>query len=317
MRLNLFFAFLFLLTACAPQATQSTPQLGDLIPYLTATQASLPPSGTMPTPEGLVPLTTPLPSPTPFTYTIKAGDSMSVIANKFGVKLDDLQAANPEISPNAMSVGQVLKIPSNPDNPSGDPTPTPAPFVVQQIECYPAADKGMWCFVLAYNGSSDFMENLIAQVTLVDSNNNFIASQAALLPLNILPPNTALPMTVFFSPDIPIDAKPQVQVLTAIRLLPNDERYIPATINNTLVQVDADGHSAQVSGQVLSQSQKSVAHQGWVAGTAYDEAGRVIGVRRWESSESLSAGGSLPFEFLISSIGGKIAKVEFAVEARP
>jgi LysM repeat protein len=163
-------SFIFLWTACASQATQSTPQPGNLISYLTATQASLP------TPEGLVPLTTPLPSPTPFTYTIKAGDSMSVIANKFGVKLDDLQAANPEISPNAMSVGQVLKIPSNPDNPSGEPTPTPAPFVIQQIACYPTADKGMWCFVLAYNDSPDFMENVSAQVTLVDSNNNLIAS---------------------------------------------------------------------------------------------------------------------------------------------
>jgi LysM repeat protein len=287
------------------------PQPGNLIPYLTATQASLP------TPEGLVPLTQPLPSPTPFTYTIKAGDSMSVIANKFGVKLDDLQVANPEISPNAMSVGQVLKIPSNPDNPSGEPTPTPAPFVVQQIGCYPTLDKGMWCFVLAHNDTSDFMENLSAQVTLVDANNTFIASQTAILPLNILPPNTSLPMSVFFPPDIPLNAKPQVQVLTAIRLLPNDQRYVPATINNTLVQINADGHSAQVSGVVLSQSQTSAANQVWVAGTAYDESGRVIGVRRWESSGSLSAGGSLAFEFLISSIGGKIAKVEFAVEARP
>jgi len=285
--------------------------LDDLIPYLTATHAALP------TPEGLVPLTTPLPSPTPFTYSVQAGDSMSVIAEKFNVSLDDLQAANPGISPNAMSVGQVLKIPSNPDNPSGEPTPTPAPFVVQQIECYPTADKGMWCFVLAYNDSPDFMENVSGQVTLVDSNQTFIASQVALLPLNILPPNTALPMAVFFPPDISLDAKPQVQILTAIRLLPNDERYIPATINNTLVQVNADGYSAQVSGQVLSQSQTSVANQVWVVATAYDETGRVIGVRRWEASGSLSAGGSLLFEFLLSSIGGKIAQVEFAVEARP
>jgi len=242
---------------------------------------------------------------------------MSVIAEKFGVALDDLQAANPEISPNAMSVGQVLKIPSNPDNPSGEPTPTPAPFIVEQIKCYPTADKGMWCFVVAHNDSSDFMENLSAQVTLVDSNNVFIASQVALLPLNILPPNTSLPMAVFFPPDIPFGAKPQVQVLTAIRLLPNDERYIPATINNVLVQVNAEGHSAQVSGLVLSQSPTSAANQVWVAGTAYDEAGRVIGIRRWESNTSLPAGGNLPFEFLISSIGGRIAKVEFAVEARP
>ncbi|MEP7137202.1 MAG: LysM peptidoglycan-binding domain-containing protein [Chloroflexota bacterium] len=303
---------IFLLTACAPQPTLSTPQPGTLLPYLTATSAPLL------TPEGLVPLTTPLPSPTPFTYTVGQGETISSIALKFGVSINDLQAANPEVNPSAMSVGQVLKIPSNPDNPSGEPTPTPAPFIVQQIECYPTTDKGMWCFLLAYNDSSDFLENLSAQVTLVDLNNNFIASQTALLSLNILPPNTALPITVYFPPDVPFNAKPQVQILTAIQLLPNDTRYIPATVNNTLVQVNADGHSAQVSGLVLSpQGQTSVANQVWVAATAYDEAGRVVGVRRWESSASLVAGGSLPFEFMVSSIGGRIARVEFAVEARP
>lgn len=304
-------SFLFVLTACASPATPSTPPASTLIPYLTATQASTQ------TPEGLVIAEIHLPSPTPFIYTVQKGDSMSTIAEKFGVKLDDLQAANPEVSSNAMSVGQVLKIPSNPDNPSGEPTPTPAPFTIQQIQCYPTTDNGMWCFVLAHNDSPDFMENLSAQVTLVDANKSSIASQTALMPLNILAPNSSLPLTVFFSPDIPFDAKPQVQVLTAIRLLPNDQRYIPATINNTLVQIDADGHSAQVSGMVLSLSQTAVANQVWVAATAYDEARRVIGVRRWESTTSLPAGGNQSFQFLLSSIGGKIARVEFAVEARP
>ena len=152
-----------LLTACAPPSTQPAPGPREIIPYLTSTRAPVPSL------EGLVPLTTPLPSPTPFTYTVQAGDSMSLIAEKFGVSLDDLQAANPEISSNAMSVGQVLHIPSNPDNPSGEPTPTPAPYVIQQIKCYPTANRGMWCFVLALNDSPDFMENLSAQVTLVDS----------------------------------------------------------------------------------------------------------------------------------------------------
>jgi LysM repeat protein len=242
---------------------------------------------------------------------------MSEIAEKFNVSLDDLQAANPDISPNAMSVGQVIKIPSNPDNPSGEPTPTPAPFTVEQIECYPTIDKGMWCFVLVHNDFPDVLENVSAQVTLVDSNNSMVATQTAFLPLNILSPNTSLPLAVFFPPDIPFDAKPQVQVLTAIRLLPNDTRYIPATINNTLVQVDAEGHSAQVSGLIVLQSQSSAANQVWVVATAYDGAGRVVGVRRWESNASLPAGGSLPFQFLVSSVGGNITRVEFAVEARP
>lgn len=304
---------LLLLTACTPQQTLPTPSAVDLTPFATSTPKTLHPSG----PEGLVTAETPLPSPTPFMYTVQTGDTMSSIALKFGVSIDDLQAANPEISPNAMSVGQVLNIPSNPDNPSGEPTPTPAPFTVQQIECYPSADKGMWCFVLVHNDFSDFMENVSAQVTLVDANNATLASQTALLPLNILPPDTSLPLAVFFPPEIPLDVKPQVQVLTAIRLLPDDERYLPATINNTLVEINAEGHSARVTGQVLLPGQSKAASQVWVAGTAYDDAGRVVGVRRWESSAGLSPGGSLPFEFMVSSIGGTIARVEFAVEARP
>ncbi|HUG33416.1 MAG TPA: LysM peptidoglycan-binding domain-containing protein, partial [Anaerolineales bacterium] len=227
MRLDLFSAlWIILLTACASPQTGSTPQPVDLTPYTTSTKTPLQ------TPEGLIPLTTPLSSPTPFTYTVQPGDTMSQIADRFNVSLDDLQAANPEVSANAMSVGQVIKIPSNPDNPSGEPTPTPAPFTVEQIECYPTTENGMWCFVLVHNDFSDTIENVSAQVTLVNSNNETVATQTAFLPLNILAPDTSMPLAVFFSPDIPFDAKPQVQVLTAIRLLPEDARYLPVMVNN-------------------------------------------------------------------------------------
>jgi LysM repeat protein len=310
-------SFLFLLTSCTPQGVGSTPLPSTLIPFATSTRSPISPTGTLQTPEGVVAAETPLPTPTPFAYTIQQGDTISSIALKFGVSMDDLVAANPEVSPNAMSVGEVINIPSDPANPSGEPTPTPASFAIQQIECYPTTDQGMWCFVLAHNDFSDFMENISAQVTLVDSNNVTLESQTALLPLNILPPNTSLPLTVFFPPEISPDAKPQVQVLTAIRLLPNDERYLPATINNTLVQVNTDGRSARVNGQVLLPSDTRAASQIWVTGTAYDEMGRVVGVRRWDWDGGLAAGGSLPFEFMVSSLGGRIERVEFAVEARP
>jgi len=309
--------FIFLLTSCASQSVDSTPLPSTLIPFLTSTQSLSSPAGTVQTPESVVTAETPLPSPTPFTYSVQEGDTISSIALKFGVSMDDLQTANPEISPNAMSVGQVINIPSNPDNPSGEPTPTPAAFTIQQVECYSTEDQGMWCFVLIHNDFSDFVENVSAQVTLVDTDNRVLASQTALLPLNILPPNTSLPLLVFFPQEIPPDAKPRVQVLTAIRLLPNDERYLPATINNTLVQVNADGRSAHVNGQVLLPNNAAAASQVWVTGTAYDGAGRVIGVRRWESSTGLSAGGNLPFAFMVSSLAGRIERVEFAVEARP
>jgi LysM repeat protein len=314
-----FSLIFFLLTSCTAQRTDSTPFPSTLIPFLTSTSVPLSPSGTFQPPEGVVAAETPLPSPTPFAYTIQQGDTISSIALEFGVSIDDLLAANPEVSPNAMSVGQVINIPSNPQNPSGEPTPTPASFSIQQIECYPTTDQGMWCFILVHNDFPDFLENLSAQITLVDANNAPLESQTALLPLNILPPNTSLPLTAFFSPPsgIPPEAKPQVQILTAIRLLPSDERYLPATISNTLVQVNADGRSARVNGQVSLPTDARAASQVWVTGTAYDEMGRVVGVRRWESGAGLTPGGNLPFEFIVSSLGGRIEQVEFAVEARP
>jgi len=307
MRNSLLFLIL-LLTACAPQST-SQPSFDSLVPYLTGT-----PSPTQL--EGLLPAETPLPSPTPVFYKVTGNDTMSQIAEKYNISLDSLRAANPDVDPNAMPIGIKLKIPNNSADLTGASTPTPVPVSVQQIECYPTADQAMWCFVLVNNNFSDSMENISAQVTLVDSNGQELLSQTALSMLNILPPNTSLPLVTFFSPNIPADVKPQIQILTAIRLLPDDARYLPATIQNTLVQIDSSGRTAQVNGQIYLPSESKAATQVWVAAVAYNHAGRVVGVKRWESNAALEAGNNLPFEFMISSVAGEIDRVEFAVEAR-
>jgi LysM repeat protein len=299
--------------ACAPQSVDTTPDVGNLRPYQTTT-----PSPTISTPEGLVvSVQTPLPTPTPFIYTIAAGDTLSQIAEKLHVSLDALMAANPTVDPNALPVGHTILVPSNPLNLTGEGTPTPVPFPVQQIACHPTADRGMGCFVLIHNDSTSYIENVAAQVTLMDSNGKSIASQTALMPLDILAPDTSMPLTTYFAPDVPSDAKPQVQILSATQILPGDPRYLPAAIQNTLVQVDWSGLSAQVSGKVTLPANSISSHLIWVAATAYDGDGNVIGVRRWESKTGVQPGGSLPFNFMISSVGGTIERVDFAVEARP
>ncbi len=305
-----------LAAACAPQAVNDvTPELdaATLRPYQTIT-----PSATASTPDGLVvSVSTPLVTPTPFAYTIASGDTLSQIAEKFHVSLDALMAANPTVDPNSMSVGKTILIPSIPANLTGEGTPTPVPFPVLQIACHPVPDGGMWCFVLVHNDSSSFIENITAQVTLLDSNGKPIASQTALMPLDILAPNTSMPLTTFFAPDVPSDAKPRAQILSANQVAPNDPRYLPATIQNSLVQVDWSGLDAQVSGKVALPANVSPAILVWVAATAYDASGNVIGVRRWESKAGIQPGGSLPFDFMISSAGGTITRVDLAVEARP
>jgi LysM repeat protein len=42
---------------------------------------------------------------------VKQGDTMLGIAFRFGISLDELQAANPKVNPRILSVGAVLVIP--------------------------------------------------------------------------------------------------------------------------------------------------------------------------------------------------------------
>ncbi len=262
--------------------------------------------------------TTPVvPTPTPFTYTVQRGDTLLRIAEKFGVSLDALQAANPQVSPNAMPVGTVLNIPSSPANASGEETPLPAPLTVQQVQCFADLAQGMWCFVLVHNDFADFMENISAQVTLLNEKGQTVATQTAFLPLNILPPGMSLPLVTYFAAPIAGEVQARAQALTAIRLLPGDERYLPATLGNVLVEVDSSGRAARVSGEILLPEKSKAATQVWVAAVAYDENGRVVGIRRWETDSGISPGGRLPFSLTVASLGGVVNRVEVAVEARP
>ncbi len=66
-----------------------------------------------------VPPPTPMPLPTPvpacpggFTYTVQSGDSLYAIAQKYGITLDALEAANPQITnPDLIFPGQLVCVP--------------------------------------------------------------------------------------------------------------------------------------------------------------------------------------------------------------
>ena len=302
-------ALVLLLTSCAPATRE--PSSAALTPYHTLT-----PSPTTAPETDIFLAETVLPSPTPFTYTIQAGDTMGELAQKFGVPLDALIAANPSISPNAMPVGASLRIPADENNPTGEATPTPVGFAITQVQCYPTLDGGMWCFALARNDSADALENLSARLSLLSADGGLAAAQVAIPPLNVLPPHASLPLTVFFPPPVPADASPRAQILSATILPPDDPRYLDASLPNPLTEIASDGRTARVRGQVSLPAGSVPAQTVWVAAVAYDAAGRVVGFRRWDGG-GLQPGGSLPFDLTVASLGSRVTRVELFVEARP
>jgi hypothetical protein len=292
---------ILLLAACAPAPAQISSS-GPAAPYSTAT-----PSLT-PTPNVLVIVETPIPTSTPFVYTIQSGDTFSELAEQFKISQDELHAANPNVSPNSMTIGGTLLIPDASSSTPKGATLTPAPIPVTQTVCHPTTDGGLWCFALIQNNTPDFLENISAQITLFDENKNAVGSQTAFTPLDIIPPNASLPVYIFF-PDTAANMSMQVQVLSAVQT--SGAGTLPASLNNIITQIDWNGLSARVSGVVSLPAESTAATRVWVAAVAYDKDGRVVGVKRWEGS-----GGTTAFDFFVFSLGQPIDRVEFVVEAR-
>jgi murein DD-endopeptidase MepM/ murein hydrolase activator NlpD len=258
----------------------------------------------------------PLPSPTAFLYTVVSGDTLTSIANRYGITVKTLQAVNPAILPQTLVVGTQLIIPSEADKISAI-IPTPEPVPVKQARCWQETSGGIWCFALLQNEYQDLLENISVQVTLQDNNGNKLASEIAYAPLNILPGGARMPVGVHFPVSTKIALIPVFQVITAIRMIPGDSRYLPVMLDNVLITINDSGRSAQVSGRVALTIEDGTANTVWVLGIAYDKTGQLVGFRRWDSMISLSGGEGLVFDMLISSMGPKIERVEFLTEARP
>ena len=314
MRITLVCLFLILaLTACQPQAS-ATPEPGTPVPYQTVSPTQTP--SVLPALTGIS-----LPTPTTYSYTVRQGDTFISIAQKAGVTVQALQAANPGVAATTLSVGTKLVIPTG-NQASGESTPTAAALPVKQAHCWPETTGGLWCFAMLQNDYAETLENISAQFALLDAGGQPGASQVVYGLLDILPPGAAMPLAAHFTGPVQ-DTVParaggglRVSVLTAIRLLPGDTRYLPVRLENTLVSVEAAGQTAEVSGRVVLAG-TGTANTLWILATVYDAAGNVVGVRRWESPTALRADAPAAFDFPVSSVGPGIARVEFLAEARP
>jgi len=90
--------------------------------------ASLTPIASASPGASAAPSITPVPSPSPTVYTVKAGDVLSRIAVKFGVTVDQIVKANPQIkNPDKLALGDQLVIPPAVAPAITDGTLTPAP----------------------------------------------------------------------------------------------------------------------------------------------------------------------------------------------
>ncbi len=79
------------------------------------------------------------PTPTPIVHIVQSGDTFSGIALRYGVSVEALQKANPQLNPQALPVGAQVLVPQAGQALGLLATPTP----------HPARLRGPWCFATA------------------------------------------------------------------------------------------------------------------------------------------------------------------------
>ena len=102
------------ITGDSAEATSQSNRRTSALPTPTPQLLVVPPAAPTPTlsrPPTQAPAPTPLPTLAPAEYVVQAGDTLSAIAQEFGVTIAALAAYNEIADPNAIRVGQRLRIP--------------------------------------------------------------------------------------------------------------------------------------------------------------------------------------------------------------
>ena len=283
-----------------------------LIPYHTPTPSiTATPPALLQTPQVIVP------SPTPLTHKVVKGDTLLGIALEYGIKTDDILAANPGIDPQFLSIGTELIIPLDESGIPEPPTTAPLPLVLEPPVCYQNAAADYWCFVSAQNGSPDPVESVSAQIDLLDPQGEVLDSQVAIAPVNLIPGQAGLPLVAFFTGPLPEQVYPTVQLLTAFPGQNLDQRYLHLRLDSSQTELAPDGKSARLQGVLRLPRASQPSSQVRALAVAYAADGNVVGVRVWDSPQGLEAGDQVAFDITVYSLGEKIERTELFTEARP
>ena len=309
-------AVCLLLAGCLPAQPAAPEPQTVLTPFFTSTppEAAAAPSQPAETPQ-------PEPTATPeaLIHIVALQETISSIALRYGVSMDAVIAANPDVDPRTLTVGTELVIPGVPPAAAFDPQAEPLALEVGEAVCLPTAEGGLWCAALVSNPLNRPADGVIVAFTISDGDSQPLIQNVPAL-LNRLDPGQALPAVAYFPPPAPRAAGATAELVAALPPESGIRDYFEVSLQNQ--RVITQGRSARASVQVvLPGADELPAGEPlnlWLAAVAYDAQGRLLGARRVERQLNvgeISADEPLEVTLLVYSSAGDIDSVRLSAEA--
>lgn len=256
-------------------------------------------------------------TPTPIVHIVESGDTLLGIANRYGVSLADLLAANAGVDPTRLQIGQRIMIPAGGtavNVPEREvvllPSPTPLPYEIRGLTSVRTPAGSLDVIGEVFNPGPVGINNVKILALLQDSTGKALQTQSGTTALSVIPPNQASPFRILF-----INPPPDY-VSFAVRPLRGEATDVArAVIPLQVTRVEGRPNPPQfrVSGELTNNAGVSAARVRLLV-TVYDTERRVIGYRYLALSESpLPPGASLTFDALVTVASQNIAS--FAVYA--
>ena len=244
------------------------------------------------------------------------------IALRYGISLEALKTANPSVIPNAMGEGLQLLIPITPTPPSTATATLASPMTTKtegdvNVYCYRDGFGGAWCLVDYTNTGDKPLENVSAQVTIRANTSDYSQTKSAILPLNLVPAQTRLPLAVYFEAPTPAEFSVVATLDFSLPVAEQSSRYLVIALSPAKTKFSEDGLTAQVSGEIHFTDPIRPASSVWVVAVAYDKNDRPVGFRRFEVSQPIDVSLPLAYNLNVYSLAGAISRVELHTEARP
>jgi LysM repeat protein len=272
------------------------------------------------TPVPATPSDTPTPTvtPTPIIYVIEKGDTLLVIARRFGVSVGDIQDVNGITDPRRLRIGQEIIIPLEPGEgePTTVPTPTPIALQIQGLAFYRTPVDSLWCMGEVSNLSGQPAEEIEVQVSLHDEQGQLLAMGATFVQLDILAPGGRAPFAILFEAPPTSFAQYQTRVLSGVPSTHLGPRYPDLKIAGDWggwLDDAPEGGTYEVKGEVQNTGSAD-AERVAVVVTLYDQEDHVVGARTVGiSPEVFLTGAKAPFDVSLTPLG-PVARYDIQVQ---